>query len=181
MVSAGGNVNVIENEKKLWNPKKIYWQDFRLFIRIKPTWFRTSWMKALDSSIWIFGVSHVNLRYKFDLVSAFFSLSSTSKWSSTCPSTSFQQTCGRKSTTTTNIATRAKSSTRTTSWANSTTRSKRWDGWNSNCSPTFINPFGEVFFSRLKVYFKEQVKKNKIHTPQNLKGVLDGCAVMRWF
>ncbi len=52
---------------------------------------------------------------------------STSKWSSTCPSTSCRLTCGRKSTITMNIATRERSSTRTASLTSWTTRSKRWD------------------------------------------------------
>ncbi len=52
---------------------------------------------------------------------------STSKWSSTCPSTSCRLTCGRKSMITMNIATRERSSTRTASLTSSTTRSKRWD------------------------------------------------------
>lgn len=54
------------------------------------------------------------------------SSSSTNKWSNTCPSISFQQTCGRKSTTTTSTVTKAKSLTRTISWVNSTTHSKRY-------------------------------------------------------
>lgn len=54
------------------------------------------------------------------------SSSSTNKWSNTCPSISFQQTCGRKSTTTTSTVTKAKSLTRTISWVNSTTHWKRY-------------------------------------------------------
>lgn len=58
-----------------------------------------------------------------DLTSTYFY--STNKWSNTCPSISFQRTCGRRSTTTTSIVTKAKSLMRTIFWVNSTTRSKR--------------------------------------------------------
>jgi len=51
---------------------------------------------------------------------------STSRWSSTCPSTSCPLTSDRRSTTTTSTATRARCSTRTASLGSSTSPYVRW-------------------------------------------------------
>lgn len=94
-------------------------------------------------------------------VFAFFFSSSISKWSNTCPSTSFQQTCGRKSTITTSTATKEKSLMRKTSWVNSMTHSKRWN--NSQklfSSATFI--ILQNFHSNALSLFLERVKKHTL-------------------